>query len=98
MVPENGKGLKLRHSLYGMQQSPKNFFKHLKTRLGDSEFVQSKFDTCLFVGKLGIWFMHIDDCLFFSPNEDDIQRAINKLKEQTFNLNAKDVVVKFLLV
>jgi hypothetical protein len=38
---EDGKVLKLKKSLYGLKQSPRNFFLHLKAKLEKVGFTQS---------------------------------------------------------
>jgi Reverse transcriptase (RNA-dependent DNA polymerase) len=45
------KVLRLKRSLYGLKQSPLNFFKRLKEALENTGFQQSKNDYCLFIGK-----------------------------------------------
>jgi hypothetical protein len=44
---EDGKVLKLKKSLYGLKQSPSNFFLHLKAKLEKVGFTQSENDLCL---------------------------------------------------
>ena len=44
---EEGKVLKLQKSLYGLRQSPRNFFEHLKENLFKVGFKQSEVDPCL---------------------------------------------------
>jgi hypothetical protein len=41
---DEGKVLRLRKSLYGLTQAPRNFFLHLKGKLENIDFVQSDFD------------------------------------------------------
>jgi hypothetical protein len=41
---EDGKDLKLKKSLYGLKQSPMNFFLHLKGKLEKLGFTQSEND------------------------------------------------------
>ena len=43
-----GKVLKLNKSLYGLKQSPRNWFLHLKKGLIRQGFTPSNFDPCLF--------------------------------------------------
>jgi hypothetical protein len=46
---DEGKVLWLRKSLYGLKQSPRNFFLHLKGKLLKIDFVKSDFDPCIFI-------------------------------------------------
>jgi len=59
--------LKLTRSLYGLRQSPRNFFVYLREILIKVEFTQSEVDPCLFVSEKVICFVYVDDTLFFSP-------------------------------
>ena len=52
---QEGKVLKLKKSLYGLKQSPRNFFNHLKTNLIKVGFEQMvDVDPCLSVCHLGV--------------------------------------------
>jgi hypothetical protein len=44
-----GKILRLKKSLYGLGQSLRNWFLHLKDKFADIGFKQSEYDACLFV-------------------------------------------------
>ena len=46
------KVLKLKRSLYGLRQSPRNWFAHLKKGLLKQGFIQSHSDPCLFLHPL----------------------------------------------
>jgi len=59
-----GHVLKFNRSLYGMCQSPRNFFNHLKGNLIKSGFAQSKTDPCLFFTEKVVCVVYVDDCLF----------------------------------
>jgi len=48
---EEGKVLKLRRSLYGLHQSPRNFFEHLEETFIKVGFKQSEVDPCLFISE-----------------------------------------------
>jgi hypothetical protein len=91
-----GKVLKLKRSLYGLRQSPKNFFTHLKENLLACGFVQSQHDACLFISDDVIILVYVDDCLFFAPNADSIDRAIKNLRARDMDLHYEDDVAGFL--
>jgi hypothetical protein len=61
---EDGKVLKLKKSLYGLKQSPSNFFLHLKGKLEKVGFTQSENDPCLFMNDKVIFIVYVDDTLF----------------------------------
>ena len=67
-----GKVLILKRSLYGLKQSPRNFFLHLKGKLEAAGFKQHKGDPCFFSTYTVICLVYVDDCLFFSPSESHV--------------------------
>ena len=91
-----GHVLKLKRSLYGLVQSPKNFFKHLKGNLEKSGFKQSQHDPCLFISEKVICLVYVDDCLFFSKHQHDIDTAIEKIKDTGMDLEKEDDAAGFL--
>ena len=71
--PQKGnKVLKLLRCLYGLKQAPRNWFLHLKEQLEAYHLVQSKSETCLFIGRDVICICY--DCCFFSPKQEHIDR------------------------
>jgi hypothetical protein len=93
---KSGKVLKLLRSLYGLKQSPKNFFEHLKERLEYCGFEQSDSDPCLFVKPNCICLTYVDDCLFFAPHQDDIDATLVRLKGADLDFNVESDVAGFL--
>lgn len=93
---EPGKVLKLKRSLYGLRQSPRNFFEHLKGVLLKCGFQQSACDPCLFVADRVLCLTYVDDCLFFAPTEKDIDEMIRVLREKGMELNVESDVAGFL--
>ena len=68
-----GKVLKLKKSLYGLRQSPRNFFLHLKEKLEAVGFNSNEvIDPCLFISNKVICLVYVDDTLFFSPKAEYI--------------------------
>ena len=88
--------LKLNRSVYGLRQSPKNFFELLRDNLLNVGFRQSKFDPCLFISDQVICVTYVDDCLFFARNESDIDLAIAGIKKSGMDLQVEDSVAGFL--
>ena len=88
--------LKLNRSVYGLKQSPKNFFKLLKGNLEKCGFHQSQFDSCLFISATVICVCYVDDCLFFAPKESDINAVIADIKKCEMDLQVEDSVAGFL--
>jgi len=78
---KEGHVLKLNQSLYGLRQSPRNFFLHLKGNLERAGFRQSKMDPCLFISEHVVCCVYVDDCLFFSPKKRYIDQMIQGIKD-----------------
>ena len=76
-----GHVIKLNRSLYGMRQLPLNFFLCLKKALEHRGFEQSKLDSCLLSNGQVICLVYVDDCLFFSKRNKDINAVIQDLKK-----------------
>ena len=78
----NGKELvlKLNRSVYGLRQSPRNFFQYLKNHLADNGLHQSNHDPCLFIGRSLIVVVYVDDVLMFSKDESNFDKLIDSLK------------------
>jgi len=76
---EEGKVLKLERTLYGLRQSPRNFFEHVKANLLKVGFAQSSADPCLSISDQVICLVYVDDTLFYSPNKTEIDKTLDKL-------------------
>lgn len=93
---KDGHVLKLNRSVYGLKQSPKNFFELLKKNLESCGLKQSRLDPCLFIGPKVICVCYVDDCLFFAPSETDIDECITAIKNCGMDLQVEDSVAGFL--
>jgi hypothetical protein len=92
-----GKVLKLNRSLYGLKQSPRNFFQHLKGKLENIGFKSAEaVDPCLFISDKVICLVYVDDTLFYSPRQEYIDEVIQQLQEQGMDLEVKGSVAGFL--
>jgi hypothetical protein len=88
--------LKLKKSLYGLKQSPRNFFLHLKDKLEGIGFESSISDQCLFISEKVVCLVYVDDTLFFAQNEEDITEAIDGLIAAGMELEVEEDVAGFL--
>jgi hypothetical protein len=79
---ERGTGLvlKLKKSVYGLKQAPRYFFTHLSKKMELCGLKQSNKDPCLFIGKTVIAVVYVDDVLFYSKSNDEIDRIITSLR------------------
>ena len=93
-----GKILRLNRSLYGMRDSPLLWFKKCSKGLENRGFKASEHDPCLFINKRRkiacvVW---VDDCLYFSVDPKEIDRAIEGLKADGFFVDRELDVAGFL--
>ena len=95
-----GKVLKLNKSLYGLKQSPRNFFLHLKSKLESIGFESKQdVDPCLFVSNKVICLVYCDDTLLYAKSKADIDEVVNKLQDPNgcnMTLEIEDSVSGFL--
>jgi hypothetical protein len=73
--------LKLKKSLYGLKQSPRNHFLNLKRKLEDLGLVASKADPCLFVSDRVIVLVYVDDTLLYARDMQDIDDVISGIRK-----------------
>jgi Reverse transcriptase (RNA-dependent DNA polymerase) len=92
-----GKVLRLKKSLYGLKQSPRNFFQHLKSKLESVGFhAATDVDSCLFISDKVICLCYVDDTLLFSPKQEWIDEVIDKLRQTDLSIEIEDDVAGFL--
>jgi hypothetical protein len=93
---QEGKCLKLRQSLYGLRQSPRNFWKYLTKVMQDCGMEQSDHDPCLFIGEKVIAVAYVDDILFWSRDENDITELMVTLRGAGLMLEKEKHVFEYL--
>ena len=72
--------LRLLKNLYGQKQAGRVWNKHLHAKLSSIGFQQSKYDDCLYYRGTTMFAVYVDDGIFASPNDEDINQAINDLR------------------
>jgi hypothetical protein len=77
-----GQVWKLRKSLYGLAQSPRNYFLYTRDKLVKMGFVQSEEDPCLFIPSDIICVIYVDDALLFYKDKTSITTLVNKMKQE----------------
>ena len=90
------KVLRLKRCLYGLKQSPREFWKYLVEKFTACDLKQSDFDPCLFIGSKVILVMYVDDILMWSIHEKHIYELGTKLCEQGVDLEEEDDAAGFL--
>jgi hypothetical protein len=91
-----GQVWKLRKSLYGLAQSPRNYFIYTRDKLIKMGFVQSEADPCLFISGDIICLVYVDDALLFYKNKESIDTLINKMKQERMLFREEESVAGYL--
>jgi hypothetical protein len=89
------KVLLLKKSVYGLRQSPLNFYKHLRQGLESRGFQKSDHDDCLFTNGDTIVLFWVNDCIFYSNTHNRIDNLILSLKDE-FLLEREEDMAGFL--
>eukprot|EP00804_Cyclotella_cryptica_P014176 CCRYP_005607-RA/>CCRYP_005607-RA protein AED:0.08 eAED:0.03 QI:0/-1/0/1/-1/0/1/0/138 len=76
---KQGKGLKLKKTLYGLCQSPRAFWLYLTEKMNLYGMEQSTVDPCLFIGAKVMCICYVDDLIFWTLDESDINELANQL-------------------
>jgi len=87
---------KLQRSLYGLAQSPRNFFLHTKAQLQKLGFTQSIADPCLFISRDVICLIYVDDALLFYKNPEAVDRLTKRMTEENIQFREEEDVAGFL--
>ena len=87
---KKGKVLKLKKTLYGLRQSPREFWKYLTKAMKKCKMETSTFDPCMFIGERVIAVAFVDDILFWSTDEKYINELGNQLRKQGLLLEQED--------
>ena len=88
---------KLNKSLYGLAQSPRNFFLHTKAQLTERlGFVQSEADPCLFISRDVICLIYVDDALLFYKNKAAVERLTTLMTKEKIHFREEEDVAGFL--
>jgi hypothetical protein len=88
--------LKLKKSIYGLKQSPRNFYLHLKDKLESIGFESSESNQCLFISDKVICLVYVDDTLLYADDMQAIDDCIAALRNAGMGLEVEDDVAGFL--
>jgi hypothetical protein len=91
-----GQVWKLRKSLYGLAQSPRNYFLYTRDKLIKMGFVQSEADPCLFISSDIICLIYVDDALLFYKDKESINVLIDKMKQERMLFREEESVAGYL--
>ena len=93
---KHNKVLKLKRTLYGLRQSPREFWKYLTDAMKQCDMVPSKMDPCLFVGPKVLAICYVDDIIFWAKDEDAIYELGIQLRSKELLLEEEDDAAGFL--
>ena len=91
-----GKCWKLKKSLYGLAQSPRNYFLYTKEKLIKMGFYQSDADPCLFISKDVIVLIYVDDALYFCKDKHAMEELKIKMVDKGMLFKEEDSVAGYL--
>ncbi|GJR75321.1 retrovirus-related pol polyprotein from transposon TNT 1-94 [Tanacetum coccineum] len=78
---------KLHKSLYGLKQSPRQWYKQFNKFMMESKYKRSKYDHCVYLKKLQdgsfvYLILYVDDMLIASQSSDEIEKLKTRLKNE----------------
>ena len=85
-----GTVLKLNRALYGLSESPKEWFTTLKQGLETIGFQASNGDPCLFFGHGIILLVYVDDCILFGRDPAKLDEIIQSMQNK-FELTQEEI-------
>jgi hypothetical protein len=88
--------LKLHKPVYGIKQAPHNFFNFLVDQFKLECLRQSDNDPCLFIGKKVTAIVYVDDILFFSKDDSEIDKIIGNLVSRNVQIRREGSAEGFL--
>ena len=91
-----GKCWKLKKSLYGLAQSPRNYFLYTKEKLIKMGFYQSNADPCLFISKDVIVLIYMDNALYFYKDKLATSDLKGKMVDEGMLFREEDSVAGYL--
>ena len=79
--------LKLNKSLYGQAEAARLWYENLQNGLLERGFVMSKVHPYLFMSKTVIFVVYVDDCLFWTLSQSEINDVMKSFKEDCPSYN-----------
>lgn len=92
----NANVLELKRCMYGLRNSPRQFWRFLVEKLEVCGMKQSKLDPCLFVGDKVVSVMYVDDLLMWSTDDQHMIDLGEELDKVSVDLEEEDDVAGFL--
>eukprot|EP00957_Ditylum_brightwellii_P201650 15326603-Ditylum_brightwellii.AAC.1 len=80
----------------GRKKAGRVCYNHLKEGLLKTGYTQSAIDECVFYCGKTIFLYHADDGIFALANQEEIDQAINDLRNQNFDVEDKEDIGDYL--
>jgi hypothetical protein len=88
--------LQLKKNLYGQKQAGRVWNKHLHKGLVKLSFKQSNIDACVYYCNLTILLCYVDDMILIDPDDKEIDKVIQQLKDLQFNVTDEGQIEDYL--
>ncbi len=92
---EGDEVLRLKHTLYGLKQSSRYFFKYLTEHLKQG-LSASNLDPCLFISKSLIVIIYVDDILIYGKSMKEIDHLMENFKQDDIALHKEGMAEGYL--
>ena len=91
-----GKVWKLKKSIYGLKQSPRNYFLYMKAKLEKLGFAQSIADPCLFISPTVICLIYVDDALLVYRDQQAVDILAGQMEQEKMLFQVESDVAGYL--
>jgi histone deacetylase 1/2 len=88
--------LQLKKNLYGQKQAGRVWNKHLHKGLVKLGFKQSNVDECVYYRNSTILLCYVDDTILIDPDDTEINKVIQQLKDLQFNVTDEGQIEDYL--
>ena len=96
MYASPGKVWKLKRCIYGLKDSPRNYFLHTKQQLEELGFTQSTADPCLFISPTVVCLIYVDDALLVYENQEAVDDLTARMKDKGILFEVESSVAGYL--
>ena len=90
--------LKLRNNFYDQNQVGRVWFEYMSVKLKNIGFIPSKVDYYIFYRGPCVFFFYVDDGIFMSPKDGDVNKAIADLKSTHLDIENRGDIADYLRV
>ena len=88
--------LKLRNNFYDQNQVGHVWFEYMSVKLKNIGFIPSKVDYYIFYRGPCVFFFYVDDGIFMSPKDGDVNKAIADLKSTHLDIENRGDIADYL--